>query len=207
MNTPPTTDSQSPDVRTAIFGRRRSKLAGIAPAVALVNPRFPHNVGKAVRAASCFGIPQVWFSGDRVSLQPRGKKYRLPREERMKGYKDVELRHFDPFFDEFDREVVPVAVELRPGAENLMTFEHPERALYVFGPEDGSLQQVHLRHCHRFVVIPTRHCTNLGAAVYLVLYDRMYKRCMAGLEPLLPITEILAEKRGWAEPEELVYAR
>jgi len=58
---------------------------GIAPVIGLVNPKFPHNVGKAVRAASCFGIKQIWFSGDRVSLRPYGKKYRLPREERMRA--------------------------------------------------------------------------------------------------------------------------
>lgn len=179
---------------------------GVAPSIGLVNPKFPHNVGKAVRAASCFGIKQVWFSGDRVSLKPQGKKYRLPREERMRGYKEVELRHCDTFFDRFDKDVVPVAVELRPQAENLMLFEHPEKPLYVFGPEDGGLSRVQLSHCHRFVVIPTRHCTNLGAAIYLVLYDRMLKRCMAGIDPVLPITAILHEKRGWEEPEDLVHA-
>jgi tRNA(Leu) C34 or U34 (ribose-2'-O)-methylase TrmL len=193
-------------VDRAIYGKAKAKKDGVAPAIALVNPKFPHNVGKAVRAASCFGVKQVWFTGDRVSLKLPGKKGRLPREERMKGYKDVELRHFDSFFDEFPRDVVPVAVELRADAENLLTFEHPEKALYVFGPEDGSLEKAQVRHCHRFVVIPTRHCVNLGAAVYLVLYDRMYKRCMAGLEPILPITEALREQRGWAEPEEVVYA-
>ena len=64
---------------------------GIAPAVALVDPKYPHNVGAAVRAASCYGIRQVWFSGDRVQL--RGARgYRLPREERLRGYQDAELR-------------------------------------------------------------------------------------------------------------------
>jgi len=50
-----------------------------------------------------------------------------------------------------------------------MHFQLPEKALYVFGPEDGGLSRVQLLHCHRLVVIPTRHCTNLGAAIYLVL--------------------------------------
>jgi hypothetical protein len=40
-----------------------------------------------------------------------------------------------------------------------------------------------LARCHRFLVIPTRHCTNLSAAVYTVLYDRHAKRVHAGLEP------------------------
>jgi hypothetical protein len=39
-----------------------------------------------------------------------------------------------------------------------------------------------LARCHRFLVIPTRHCTNLSAAVYTVLYDRHAKRVQSGLE-------------------------
>jgi len=42
------------------------------------------------------------------------------------------------------------------------------------------------------VIIPTRHCTNLSAAVYTVLYDRHAKRARAGLEP----PNRLAEARG-----------
>ena len=154
---------------------------GITPAVALVDPKFPHNVGAAVRAASCYGVRQVWFSGDRVRLDgARGQ--RLPREERMRGYQEVEIRQADYFFDAFEN-AVPIAVELRRNAESLIDFDHPDRALYVFGPEDGSLDRAVLARCHRFLVIPTRHCTNLSAAVYTVLYDRHAKRVHAGLEP------------------------
>jgi tRNA(Leu) C34 or U34 (ribose-2'-O)-methylase TrmL len=35
---------------------------GVAPAIGLVDPKFPHNVGAAVRAASCYGIRQAWFT-------------------------------------------------------------------------------------------------------------------------------------------------
>lgn len=172
----------------AVYGKNAPKQ-GRTPAVALVNPRFPHNVGSAVRAASCFGVNQVWFTGDRITMA-LDKKRRLPREERMKGYREVELRQHDEFFDQFDPDVVPVAVELRPNAESLPAFVHPEKALYVFGPEDGSLGSNYLRHCHRFLVIPTRHCVNLAAAVYLVLYDRLTK-----LNPGATIFDTLAENR------------
>jgi hypothetical protein len=94
---------------------------GIAPAVALVDPKFPHNVGAAA----------------------------------------------DQFFDAFE-EAVPVAVELRRNAESLIDFVHPDHALYVFGPEDGSPGRATLAQCHRFLAIPTRHCVNLSAAVYTV---------------------------------------
>jgi len=134
---------------------------------------------------------------------PKCKKrfYRLPREERMKGYKDVELRNFDYFFDEFPRDVTPVAIELKPTAEMLTQFEHPDNALYVFGPEDGSIGRVHLQHCHRIVAIPLAHCANLAAAVYMVLYDRMLKRQQNGKDPLFTLCDALKEDRGWVEPQ------
>lgn len=154
---------------------------GRAPAIALIDPKFPHNVGAAVRAASCDGIGQVWFSGDRVQLVGE-RRMRLPREERMRGYQEVGLRHSDHPFDAFDGSAVPVAVELRRNAESLIGFTHPDHAVYVFGPEDGSLDRAVLGQCHRFVVIPTRHCTNLAAAVYTVPCDRHAKRVAAGLE-------------------------
>ncbi len=171
---------------------------GITPAVALVDPKFPHNVGAAVRAASCYGVRQVWFSGDRVRLDG-AKRHRLPREERMRGYQEVEIRQADYFFGAFE-DAVPVAVELRRNAESLIEFEHPERALYVFGPEDGSLNRAVLARCHRFLVIPTRHCTNLSAAVYTVLYDRHAKRVKAGLEPRHAVPA------GFDEPDSMAEA-
>ena len=100
----------------------------------------------------------------------------------MRGYQEVELRHADRPFEAFDSTAVPVAVELRRNAESLITFAHPDNAVYVFGPEDGSLDRAVLELCHRFVVIPTQHCTNLSAAVYTVLYDQHAKRVAAGLE-------------------------
>lgn len=175
------------DLKTGIYGKK-SKKEGKTPSIVLVNPKFSHNVGAAVRAASCFGAKQVWWTGNRVKLDD---KHRLPREERMKGYNDVELRQFDEVYDQFDSDVVPVAIELRKNAEPLQSFEHPKKAIYIFGPEDGSLNGTHLSRCHRFVVIPTKHCVNLAAAVYIVLYDRLVKE-----NPNATIHEMLNEPRN-----------
>ena len=147
---------------------------GKTPAIALVNPKYPHNVGAAVRAASCFGAKQVWTTGKRVPLEPH-PGYRLPREERLRDYKDVELFNCEKFFDQFPRDVTPVGIEY-VNSEDLTWFDHPKNPLYVFGPEDGSIPQVLRRHCHRMVKIPTVHCTNLAAAIYVVLYDRQLKK-------------------------------
>ena len=147
------------------------------PVIVLVEPKYPHNVGQVVRNASCYGISQVWYTGNRVKIVGENG-YRLPREERMKGYADVALvTHEDPLTPllHANPDAVPVAVELRPGAEPLPSFIHPDSAIYVFGPEDGSLHGPILKRCHRFVVIPSLHCLNVAMSVGTVLYDRMVK--------------------------------
>ena len=156
--------------KSELFDRR------MTPSIILHNPKYPHNVGAAVRACSNFGAKVVMFTGDRVSLEPNKEKgYRLPREERMKDYQDIVLVNDNYPFNRFGEGIIPVAVEKRENAETLTYFEHPENAVYVFGPEDGSIPQVMLRHCQRFLVIVSKHCLNLGAAVNVVLADRITK--------------------------------
>lgn len=182
----------------------KTDATGADLAVALWDPKYAFNVAQAVRIASCYGVPQVWFNGSRVPLEG-SKGNRLPREERMKGYRDVDICHQEYFFDAFPDDVVPVAVELTPSSENLVYFEHPEKAVYVFGPEDGSLPKVARMHSHRVIQIPTRHCLNLSMAVGTVLYDRHYKRVLAGLETSHDVAD--AESRGWTytnDPDVLV---
>lgn len=179
-----------------------SKIPGITPAVALWNPKYAHNVGMVLRLCSCYDFRQLWWTGDRVSLDvARGE--RLPREERMKGYRDVEMIHDDRFFDAFPRDATPVAIEVRDNSESLIEFIHPDNPLYVFGPENGSIPSHVLRHCHRFVVIPTSHCLNLATAVATVLYDRKAKRYSLGLEESLAPGEYLNEDRGFIDGSEV----
>lgn len=144
------------------------------PAVVLYNPKNPYNLGAAFRAASCFGCQTIIYTGNRVN-EEINKYDRLPRELRIKKFCDVTIFNDEYFFDRFPKEVTPVAIEMRENAESLTIFEHPEFPLYVFGPEDGDIPQVVLRHCHRFVSIPSKHCLNLGNAVNVVLYDRLLK--------------------------------
>jgi len=164
-------------------------------AVALINPKYPHNLAATIRACSCFGVEWLVYTGNRMKLE---ELTRLPREERMKGYRDVNWMQTDKPFD-MHPYLTPVSVELQPGAVSLASFEHPENALYVFGPEDGSVRSVHKRHCHHFVSIPAHHCLNLSAAINVVLYDRHAKRISAGIENAFTLKETRGEIAvpGW----------
>jgi tRNA(Leu) C34 or U34 (ribose-2'-O)-methylase TrmL len=152
-------------------------------AVVLIDPKFPHNVGNALRACAVFGASRLVWTGSRVAHPDRWTgSARLPREERMKAYRNVELG----LGDEDPEHAIstlsgwgytPVAIEVRDASEPLDTFVHPPAAVYVFGPEDGTLGRGTLSVCHRFVRIPSavRTPLNLAAAVNIVLYDRHVK--------------------------------
>jgi tRNA(Leu) C34 or U34 (ribose-2'-O)-methylase TrmL len=170
-------------MHTAGIPRKEEKMMdGKTPAVILVNPRYDQNVGAAVRGCSAFGVNQLWVTGNRMTgeMSPKGKP-RLPRELRMKEYGDVEVCYSDYPFDAYRAEAPRiVAVEIDPSAIPLTWFKHPQDAVYVFGPEDGSLSKVHKRFCTDFVYIPTRKdadgknlCINLAASVNIILNDRI----------------------------------
>lgn len=158
-----------------------TEIPSPASGIVLVNTKKAYNVAACIRAASCFQVPKVCYTGKRVAedLAPGA---RIPREERMRGYASVEWGRDDGVLDNLPKDVIPVAVELRSTSISLPTFQHPEKAVYVFGPEDGHLDGKMFAQCHRHVVIPARHCLNLAAAVYVVLYDRMMKASLTAEE-------------------------
>jgi tRNA(Leu) C34 or U34 (ribose-2'-O)-methylase TrmL len=172
---------------------------GKSLAVIGVDTKYGHNAASMLRACSCFGVPQLWLTGDRWA---EGWDDRMPREERMKAYADVDVIRADQPLRAFDSSVTPVAVEVLRSAEPLATFEHPENAVYIFGPEDGGLSDWARRNAHRFLILPTDHCANLAGAVYMTLCDRRVKRQLAGLEPIQPSYETLREQRGFLDSDE-----
>lgn len=190
---------------------------GSPPAIILENPMYARNVSMVIRIASCFGWDQVWYTGHRVSLSDpsknlddghgkrrRGKKAgktpRLPREERMKLYKHVQVRNYEKPFDHFPS-ATPIAVELADGATMLHHFEWPDNPVLVFGPEDGGVSQMAMRHCHHRVIIPTRACLNLATATSICLYDWYMKGVLNGTLPDLTAEQLLAQDRAFLQSD------
>lgn len=147
---------------------------GQTPAIVLIDPKYPHNIGSVVRLCSAYGVNQLWFTGKRM-LNELSHLDRIPREERLRDYQHVQIIHSNYPFLTFEKKTTVIGVEVKEGAQLLPNFNHPLDAVYVFGPEDDGLPKAVRGLCHQFVIIPTYHCLNLATAVATVLYDRMVK--------------------------------
>ena len=135
-------------------------------AIGLLNPKRRENVGGVLRAASCFGAALIVIQGHR---------YRIHPTDTADTHRQIPLLHVDDLHAVVPYDCIPVAVERRAGAVALPDYEHPERAFYIFGPEDGDLGSSVLNWCRDVVYIPSHHSINLAAVVNVVLYDRMAK--------------------------------
>ena len=135
-------------------------------AIGLDYPKNVINVGHVLRAAQCFNVKAVITSGTR---------YHRASTDTLNSTGQLPLIQVGDLHDAIPFGCVPVAIDLVAGAKPLPTFCHPERAFYIFGPEDGTLGHRVLSWCRDVVYIPAG-CLNLAAAVNVVLYDRLVKR-------------------------------
>jgi tRNA(Leu) C34 or U34 (ribose-2'-O)-methylase TrmL len=119
-----------------------------------------------LRAAGCFGVAAVFIYG---------KRYQKAPTDTMKTYRHIPLIHTDDLRASIPYDCIPVAIEITNDARLLPEFTHPQRAFYVFGPEDGSISKEILGWCKHKVQIPSKQCLNLAACVNVLLYDRISK--------------------------------
>ena len=138
--------------------------------IGLDRPTDPVNVGHALRAAFCFNARLVIIGGN-----PSG--IRLPKlhTDPMRSFRHVPVIRSNNLLDAVPEGTTIVGIELSDDASTLMDFNHPERACYVFGPENGSISDDILDRCTDKVMIPTMASLNLGMTVNIVMYDRLAK--------------------------------
>lgn len=135
-------------------------------AIGLVGPKIESNVGGALRAAHCYGAALL------VLEYPRfvHRSTNVTKAQRHIPMIVGEISAHRPY------DCPLVAVEILDDAIPLPSFNHPERAFYVFGPEDGSIPKHIVARAQHIISVPTHFCMNLAATVNVVLYDRLAKR-------------------------------
>jgi tRNA(Leu) C34 or U34 (ribose-2'-O)-methylase TrmL len=137
--------------------------------IGLTNPKSPTNVGAVMRASGCYQVSGVFYTGERYS---RAAKFNTDTKSVTNK---IPLVGVDNFLDNIPTDAKIVCVELVEGAIPLPEYQHPEKAFYIFGPEDGTISQDVVERADAVVYIPTIGCMNLAATVNVLLYDRLAK--------------------------------
>lgn len=140
-------------------------------AVGVYHPKTEQNIGTLMRSAYLYGAAFVFTVG---------RRYRRQASDTPNTALHVPLFHFDTVDDLIDHlpNAAPlVGVELDPRGEQLPTFIHPERAVYLLGAEDHGLPAHVVDKCHSLVEIPSLEPRSMNVAVAgsVVIYDRYAK--------------------------------
>ena len=137
--------------------------------IGLTNPKSPSNVGAVMRAAGCYQVDAVVYTGVRYA---RAAKFNTDTKDVSLN---IPLTGVEHLLEGIDADTKIICVDLIEGATPLPEFEHPEKALYIFGPEDGTIAQEVINRADSVVYVPTVGCMNLAASVNVLLYDRLAK--------------------------------
>lgn len=137
--------------------------------IGLINPKSPSNVGAVIRAAGCYQVSVIHYTGVRYG---RAAKFNTDTKDMGQV---IPLIKVETLLEGIPKATKIVCVELVEGAIPLPEYQHPDNAIYIFGPEDGTISQSVIDKADAVVYVPTIGCMNLAATVNVVLYDRMAK--------------------------------
>lgn len=132
-------------------------------AVCLIRPKYNGNVGGAFRAAENFGASAIIIASE---------THKTERTDVQRADRRVPTLIVPTPEAAILAGADYIAVERTEDATLLPDFEHPKRAVYVFGPEDSGISAAFRKRCAHTVRIPSYGSLNLAACVNIVLFDR-----------------------------------
>ena len=139
-------------------------------AIGIERGKNPSNLGTLWRSAVCLGASYVFVIGSRFHKDAADTPCSW-RKLPCFAYDDTA-----DFLAHRPYDVPLIGVELTDDAKPLESFTHPERAIYLLGPEDGSLSTLAQNACQQIVAFDSQYCINVAMAGTIVLYDRQTKR-------------------------------
>lgn len=139
--------------------------------IGIIQGKNHDNLGTLWRSANIMGANGIFTIGARYP--------RRHRSDTMDSPKHIPLREFDDletFLKSVPRNTEVIAVELDDKAENLTTFKHPQRAIYLLGAEDMGISEDYMRKCDRIIKIPfDKNSFNVAVSGSIIIYDRILK--------------------------------
>lgn len=134
--------------------------------IGVYQPKTKENIGTLWRSAYNFGAAFIFVIG---------KRYKQQCSDTQNTTKHIPLYEYETF-EEFKKNMPKgaplIAIELDKRAENIIGFDHPERAIYLLGAEDNGIPQVILDQCHKIVQFSTPRSLNVAVAGSIVMFHR-----------------------------------
>lgn len=137
--------------------------------IGIENSKKEVNIGTLWRSAYCFEASFIFTIGARYEHQS---------SDTTKAWRHLPLftyRDEDDFWGHIPHDIEIVGIELTEDAKPLKEFAHPERALYILGPEDGNLSKRLQSLSSHIISIDSKRCLNVAVAGSIVMYDRSIK--------------------------------
>ncbi|MDR2086492.1 MAG: RNA methyltransferase [Dysgonamonadaceae bacterium] len=127
------------------------------------------NLGTLWRSANLFDANFIFTIGGR---------YKKQASDTTKAFRHIPLYDyatFENFYQHLPYGCPLVGVEMDAHSEDIRTFKHPERCIYLLGAEDEGLPEEVRTQCHKLVRLPGRFSLNVAVAGSLVMFDRAMK--------------------------------
>lgn len=137
--------------------------------IGIQNGKTPENLGVLWRSAQNMGASFIFTIGNRYAKQA------CDTHKAVGAMPYFHYDTFDEFFKNLPKGAMLVGVELDKKAEQLETFEHPRRCVYLLGAEDHGLSKIAKEKSHFLVKFKSQLSLNVSVAGSIVMYDRQAK--------------------------------
>ena len=134
--------------------------------IGIQNGKTPENLGVLWRSAQNLGASFIFTIGNRYAKQA------CDTHNAVKAMPYFHYETFEEFYDNLPKGARIVGVELADEAQDLETFSHPRRCVYLMGAEDHGLSKRAIEKSHYLVKFKSELSLNVAVAGSIVMYDR-----------------------------------
>ena len=138
--------------------------------IGIQNGKTPENLGVLWRSAQNMGANFIFTIGNRYAKQV------CDTHNAVKSMPYFHYETFEDFYKNIPKGARLVGVELTEDAENLETFYHPRRCVYLLGAEDHGLSKQAMEKSHFLIKFKSQLSLNVSVAGSIVMYDRGIKK-------------------------------
>ena len=135
--------------------------------IGVENLKYTCNLGTLWRSAINLGADFIFCIG---------KRYKHQSSDTVKAYRHIPLFQYESIEDfviPFDCHLI--GAEITENAKDLVSFHHPEKAVYLLGAEDYGISKQAIDRCQYLIKFDSKYCMNVACAGSIIMWDRYSK--------------------------------